>query len=85
MVSEILPAFFVMENVCGLAYADARGELQSALDLVKEQYDILGPEILDAAEYGAATRRARLFVVGTHKDRCAALTIRAVGAKKRYD
>ena len=83
VVSEVCPTFFVMENVCGLAYADARGELLAALDLVKDQYEILGPEIFDAAEFGAATRRARLFVIGTHKDRGRAVTLRELEQQKR--
>ena len=67
IVSELQPSFFVMENVRGLAYADARGVLDAAIKQVADRYHILGPTILDAADYGAATRRRRLFVIGIDK------------------
>ncbi|RWQ29893.1 DNA cytosine methyltransferase [Mesorhizobium sp.] len=68
IVRELRPTFFAMENVRGLAYSDARGVLEEALKEVSDRYAIFGPVILDAADYGAATRRRRLFVVGIHKD-----------------
>jgi DNA (cytosine-5)-methyltransferase 1 len=67
IVAKIRPAFFVMENVRGLAYSNSRDELRQAMDQINNDYDIFGPEILDAAEFGAATRRRRLFVIGTRK------------------
>src|SRR3546814_40471 len=63
IVSEIRPDFFVMENVRGLAYHDARPVLDEALKLVEKDYDILGPNIWNAAEFGAATTRNRMFVI----------------------
>lgn len=69
LVQEVKPAFFVTENVRGLAYSDARGVLEDALKMVQDTYSILGPRIWDAAQFGAATRRSRLFVIGVHKDR----------------
>lgn len=83
VVKEVGPTFFVMENVSGLAYADARGELDSALGLVCDYYDCLGPVTLNAGNFGAATDRSRLFVVGTHKDRCEAVTLRDLNEEKR--
>jgi DNA (cytosine-5)-methyltransferase 1 len=68
LVSELQPKFFVMENVKGLEYRDARGVLDEALDYVKERYAIFGPTVLDAAEFGAATKRRRLFVIGIRND-----------------
>ncbi|RYG58233.1 MAG: DNA cytosine methyltransferase [Alphaproteobacteria bacterium] len=68
LVSELQPNFFIMENVRGLAYEAARGELDDALDLLGGKYNLLGPILLDAADFGAATRRKRLFVIGTHRD-----------------
>lgn len=68
IVAELKPTFFVMENVRGLAYADARGVLDAAMKQVADGYHIFGPTILDAADYGAATRRRRLFVIGIDKD-----------------
>ena len=68
IVSEVHPAFFVMENVRGLAYTHARGVLDTAMEQVADRYQILGPITLDAAHYGAATRRRRLFVIGIAKN-----------------
>ena len=82
IVQEVGPTFFVMENVCGLAYADARGELDAALGLVDDTYDILGPTIFNAADFGAATQRSRLFVIGMHKDRCEAMTAQGLDGEK---
>lgn len=74
LVAELKPSFFVMENVKGLGYPDARPILDEALSLVAEQFEIVGPLILDAADFGAATRRRRLFVIGLDRQRCARLT-----------
>ncbi|MEI9982061.1 MAG: DNA cytosine methyltransferase [Aliidongia sp.] len=68
IVNELRPAFFVMENVRGLAYADARDVLDAAVAQVKSQYHVSGPTILDAADFGAATYRRRLFVIGINKE-----------------
>lgn len=80
IVSELRPSFFVMENVRGLAYADARHVLDAAITKVADRYHILGPTILDAADFGAATRRRRLFVVGIDKDAGTALTLADIRA-----
>lgn len=82
LVSELAPAFFVMENVKGLGYADARPVLNDALSLIPGNYNILGPLVLDAADFGAATRRPRLFVIGYDPARCDSLTEANIEAKK---
>ncbi|WP_081435067.1 DNA cytosine methyltransferase [Nitrobacter hamburgensis] len=41
LVSELNPSFFVMENVKGLGYADARPTLDDALSLVPGKYNVL--------------------------------------------
>lgn len=64
IVAELEPTFFVMENVKGLGYADARATLEDALSFVSNRYNLLGPMVLDAAEFGAATKRPRLFIIG---------------------
>jgi DNA (cytosine-5)-methyltransferase 1 len=73
LVAELKPAAFVMENVKGLGFADARHELVDALELVPDDYVISDPMVLDAANFGAATRRERIFVVGYDPDRCEAI------------
>ncbi|GAA4035695.1 DNA cytosine methyltransferase [Sphingomonas rosea] len=69
LVAEVRPTFFIMENVRGLAQSGARQVLEDALKLVRDRYQLLGPMVLDAADFGAPTKRRRLFVIGLHKDR----------------
>jgi DNA (cytosine-5)-methyltransferase 1 len=83
IVREVQPAFFAMENVRGLAYSDARGVLDEALQPVEDAYAIFGPHIWDASEFGAATKRSRLFVIGLHKDRGEAVTLEDIAVLKR--
>lgn len=64
LVAELQPTFFVMENVEGLGFKDSRPVLDDALGMVPSRYKLFGPVILDAADFGAATRRRRLFVIG---------------------
>ena len=73
IVAEIQPAFFIMENVRGLAYPSAKVALDAALAIIRDDYDLLGPKILDASVFGAATKRSRMFVVGIRKNRRAPL------------
>jgi DNA (cytosine-5)-methyltransferase 1 len=83
IVREVQPAFFAMENVRGLAYSDARVVLDEALQSVEDAYAILGPHIWDASEFGAATKRSRLFVIGIHKDRGEPVTLEDIAVLKR--
>lgn len=68
IVQEIEPRFFVMENVRGLNFPRNRPVLDAALARVEERYDILEPHVRDASEFGAATSRPRLVVIGIRKD-----------------
>jgi DNA (cytosine-5)-methyltransferase 1 len=70
LVAELKPGFFLMENVRGLGYATARATLDRSLQLIPSRYKIVGPLVLDAADFGAATRRPRLFVLGYDPQRC---------------
>ncbi len=72
LVAEVSPRFFVMENVRGLAFSKNREVLETALDQVRDRYDVFGPVILNSADFGAATKRPRVFVIGydrSHVDR----------------
>lgn len=82
IVREMQPAFFVMENVRGLGYSNTRGLLDKAMRLVASRYAILGPQIWDAADFGGATRRRRLFVIGIHKDAGEGLNVEDVELMK---
>lgn len=68
IVAQIEPRFFVMENVRGLNFPRNRFVLDAALGRVRDTYDILEPHIRDASEFGAATTRPRLVVIGIRKD-----------------
>jgi DNA (cytosine-5)-methyltransferase 1 len=83
LVADLEPVFFVMENVRGLAYKGARSLLDEAIARVADRYDVLGPHIWNAADFGAATVRNRMFVIGIRKDRKAPLTLADVENRKR--
>ena len=83
LVAELQPTFFVAENVRGLGYSNAQPVLEDALNLLPGSYQIVGPMALDAAEFGAATRRPRLFIVGYKPDHFHPLTTSEVEGAKR--
>lgn len=83
LIADVDPKFFVMENVRGLGFPAARPTLNAALELVRERYDLLGPVVWDAAFFGAATTRPRLFVIGIRQDLKMPLTREHVEAKMR--
>lgn len=68
IVSELKPVFFVMENVRGLGHRGARSVLEAGLDQISGDYDFDVPRVWDAADFGAATKRKRLLVIGIRKD-----------------
>ena len=68
LVAELQPKFFVMENVPGLNFPKSAGILADAMRLLHGCYSILGPETWNAAEFGAATNRHRIFVIGIHRN-----------------
>jgi DNA (cytosine-5)-methyltransferase 1 len=68
LVNELQPKFFVMENVLGLGQGEAAYVLADAMSNLVGSYAIFGPTVLCASNFGAATKRPRLFVVGIRKD-----------------
>ncbi|WP_247646273.1 DNA cytosine methyltransferase [Labrenzia sp. VG12] len=64
IVAELQPRAFMMENVPGLLDRSSIQMLERALDRVATEYTILPPTILDAADFGAATHRKRVIVIG---------------------
>ncbi|MGB6068480.1 MAG: DNA cytosine methyltransferase [Desulfomonilaceae bacterium] len=58
------PKFFVMENVPGLITEPFATKLHTGIDLVASRYRVIGPIKLNAADFGAATNRLRVFVIG---------------------
>jgi DNA (cytosine-5)-methyltransferase 1 len=69
LVRKVEPRFFVMENVRGLLFDENRAMLLAYLDKLARRYTIFGPQILEASNFGAATRRPRLFVIGIERPR----------------
>ena len=77
IVSEILPTFFVVENVPGImqdTYKDLREE---AFSFVNAKYNVLPPMKLSANDYGAATKRTRIFFFGCLLGVADSLTVRS--------
>lgn len=82
LVAETRPTFFVMENVKGLGYADTKPVLDAGLALLPGTYKIVGPITLDAAEFGAATKRSRLFVIGYDPERMEDVAVADINSLK---
>jgi DNA (cytosine-5)-methyltransferase 1 len=70
IVKELAPRYFVMENVAGLMYGEARNLLAACLrDFRVAGYRWITPvKVLDAADFGIPQRRKRLIVVGYRAD-----------------
>ncbi|MGA7711205.1 MAG: DNA cytosine methyltransferase [Rhizomicrobium sp.] len=64
IVKLVRPKFFVFENVRGLGFEQNINLLEAGLELLPSNWTILGPQVLNAADFGAPTRRLRLFVFG---------------------
>lgn len=75
VVAEVNPKFFVMENVPGLVFPKNRKLLDKALRQLDESWHVIGPVILDAADFGAPTKRKRVFVFGFRHSICGHPTI----------
>jgi DNA (cytosine-5)-methyltransferase 1 len=64
VVAAVDPAFFVFENVRGLTFDKNVGELRNGLKLLPPHWKTFGPVVLDAADFGAPTRRRRMIIFG---------------------
>lgn len=69
LVAELRPTFFVMENVVGLMQGGSRSVLDNAMCRIPSDYRLVGPEVLDASDFGVPTNRQRVFVIGVLADR----------------
>ena len=83
IVAAIEPTFFVMENVPGILTGFGREILDSGIDLVYNKYKILGPLILDAADFGAATVRRRVFIIGCRQGNMKILNFEDINISKK--
>ena len=65
LIVEFKPRAFIIENVPGLRDLDGGDQLSEAIrQLQRVGYTVEQPFILDAAHYGIAQQRQRLFIVG---------------------
>lgn len=64
LVNETRPRFFLAENVLGILDPKHTAHIEGALDLVRDNYQILGPLKVKASDYGAPTSRTRVLFVG---------------------
>ena len=81
-VRVLKPIFFVMENVPGILCAPFVDILNRSLDSVSSEYEFLGPINLNAANFGAATSRSRMIVVGYNPKHVDELSVSDVEAVK---
>jgi DNA (cytosine-5)-methyltransferase 1 len=64
VVATVQPKFFVMENVPALSWDRYSSLLARAMESLPDRYEVLEPMCLNASDYGAATSRQRLVLVG---------------------
>ncbi len=63
-VAALKPKFFIMENVEGLLDDDRITVLTHALETLAAKYRVLSPFMVNAADFGAATNRYRVVIIG---------------------
>lgn len=83
-VNIIKPKFFIMENVEGLLDKKNRPQLDDAMVIIDDCYTVLAPMIVDAAEFGAATRRRRVIVVGFDETRMSPVLESDLAVKRAF-
>lgn len=66
-VNEIMPRAFIMENVAGLLAPRNSEYIAEILSLFSDQYTILPPRMINAADYGVPQKRVRIVLVGLLK------------------
>ena len=75
IVSELEPAFFLAENVPGILHSQYDSIRDAAFSQLHGRYVLLPPLSLTASDYGAATKRTRVFFFGYCPDRIRPLTM----------
>ena len=68
IVSDIVPKFFLVENVPGILSEKNDQFVEQALSKVEDKYKILPPMELTAANFGVPTTRKRVFFYGYIED-----------------
>jgi DNA (cytosine-5)-methyltransferase 1 len=64
LVCEVLPEFFIMENVSGLKGKRGKETLDNAIKLAEKCGYYIHQKVIDAQTYGVPQRRKRLILVG---------------------
>ena len=85
LVAETRPAFFLAENVPGLANEKNGALLKRALSRVPRNYVLLDPMTVKANDFGAPTTRTRLFYFGYDPIRISALEAKDFLPKTKED
>lgn len=86
VVKELQPKFFIMENVPGLLLRDAKNALDEGLSELGG-FTVVGPIVLDAHDFGAATERERVVIVGYKKNYVSKISsndLSSAKKKKKY-
>ncbi len=63
-VREARPRAFIMENVAGLLAPRNREYLDEVLAMFPEEYTVVGPQLINAADYGVPQKRMRVMIIG---------------------
>lgn len=64
----ISPKAFIVENVSGMVRANFRHLLEDQFKVFREAGYQVKAQVLNAADYGVAQERRRIFIVGLHND-----------------
>ena len=68
-VHALKPKVFLVENVPGLLWKRHEKHLNKFLDLANENgYRVIGPERINAKDYGVPQNRKRVFILGVRED-----------------
>lgn len=68
------PKFFVMENVEGLLQGDNAAFLAGAAERISARFKVLDPIVVSAMDFGAATIRRRVVLIGYNQNEIGALS-----------
>jgi DNA (cytosine-5)-methyltransferase 1 len=69
LITELMPSYFVVENVGGILLGDARKVLDEFIArLERNGYRVVKPiQVLDASDFGVPQRRRRVFLLGSRE------------------
>ena len=76
------PEAFILENVRGLKEHDKGKTLEIILKVLRKNYYVPDPKVLNSKDFGLPQNRARIFFVGIKKDRYKKDFVFPVGNKK---